>query len=94
MARELKNFKNKGGGKSTADGLPPMPDELRAGIDKYKDMGEDALVGQLLSKVAESKRNGTYNSAELNSFVKMVSPHLTKQQKGRLERLVGVIENE
>jgi len=91
MARELKNYKCKNKG---TDGLPPIPDELKAGIDKYKDMGEDALVGQLLSKVAESKRSGTYSSAELAGFVKMVSPHLTKPQKEKLKRLVGVIENE
>ena len=92
MGKQLKNFRCKG--KTPTDGLPPIPDELKAGIDKYKDMGEDALVNQLMSKVQTSKQNGTYNSKDLDNFVKMVSPHLNRQQKERLQRLVGVIENE
>ena len=93
MGKELKNFKCKNKGGSNKD-LPPIPDNLKENIGKYQGMGEDALVTQLMNQVNESKRNGTYNSAELKNFVKMVSPHLTREQKGKLERLVGVIENE
>ncbi|MCL2370438.1 MAG: hypothetical protein FWC80_04345 [Firmicutes bacterium] len=93
MGKELKNFKCKNKGGSNKD-LPPMSEDFKENINKYQGMGEDALVSQLMSKVAQSKSDGTYNSAELKNFVKTVSPHLTREQRGKLERLVGVIENE
>ena len=92
MARQLKNFGNKGSGGSKD--LPPISDDLKDRVGKYQNMGEDALISQLMSQVAQSKRDGTYDSGQLANFVKSVSPHLNREQRGKLERLAKVIDNE
>lgn len=81
--RELKGY--------NADKMRVMD---KAAFDKYKNMNEDALVDALLDNVRKSKADGTYNIAKLKSFAEMMSPHLSKAKRERLDNLIRLIDSD
>ena len=67
-----------------------------AGIDdtaaeKYGDMDEDELLIALRESVKKAKREGTFNSEQLQYFVKMLSPQLSEEQRKKLKEILSTI---
>lgn len=58
---------------------------------KYGGMSEDALIGRLVDMVRAQKENGTFDEVQLIGFVNTISPHLSAQQRQRLESVLGLI---
>ena len=58
---------------------------------RFGNMSEDALVGKLIDIVREQKSSGTFDEVQLLSFVNAVTPHLSPEQRKRLEQLLGMI---
>jgi len=77
-----------------------IPDEVMANpafgeaMAKYGGMGEDALIEQLLSQIRASKKAGTYNPAQTEGYVNMLSPHLSAAQREKLANIVRIINAE
>jgi len=67
---------------------------FNAALDKYGNMGEDALIEQLIMQVANAKKSGTYNATQMQAYISMISPHLNQAQKTKLENVLKVIEAE
>lgn len=83
--RRLKNFSSS---KSSASGVP---NDI---MKKYGGMGEDQLVDELMKKVREQKENGSYDEAQMQNFVKIISPHLSDAQRKKLMSLISAINKE
>ena len=60
-------------------------------VRRFGNMSEDALVGKLIDIVREQKSSGTFDEVQLLSFVNAVTPHLSPEQRKRLESLLGMI---
>ena len=60
-------------------------------FDRFKDMGEDELMSELVRRVNKSKENGTFDKQSLMQFVAIVSPRLTPEQTEKLERLISML---
>ena len=59
---------------------------------KFGNLSEGALMDRLLEEVERQKRSGTFNEEQLLSFVNTLSPHLSAQQRRKLEEVLGRIE--
>ena len=59
---------------------------------KYGNLSEDALVSRLVDMVHEQKRNGSFDEVQLLSFVNTITPHLSAEQRRRLEGVLGMLE--
>ena len=59
---------------------------------KYGNLSEDALVSRLVDMVHEQKRNGSFDEVQLLSFVNTITPHLSAEQRRRLEDVLGMLE--
>ena len=75
-------------GKARDAGARRMYDEA---MHKYGGMSEEALVGKLIEMVGEQKRCGTFDEVQLLGFVNTITPHLSAQQRQRLESVLGMI---
>ena len=84
--RRLKNFSSTNN--SSASGVP---NDI---VKKYGGMCEDQLVEELMKKVREQKQNGSYDEAQMQNFVKIISPHLSDEQRKKLMSLIGAINKE
>jgi len=86
--KQLRNFKM-----SPRD----IPDEVLdnpafgEAMAKYGNMSEDALIDQLLGQIRIARKNGTYSSAQTESYIAMLSPHLSPAQREKLANIVRVI---
>ena len=60
-------------------------------VRRFGGMSEDALVSKLIELVREQKSSGTFDEVQLLSFVNTVTPHLSAEQRKRLESLLGMI---
>ncbi len=63
-------------------------------MQKYGNLSEDALIGQLLEQIRAAQEQGTYNPAQMKQYVGMLSPYLSGAQREKLQNLVRVIERE
>lgn len=68
--------------------------EVDQAISKFGNMDEDALINQLMTNVAKSRSDGTYNPQAMTGFMSTIAPHLTKQQKTKLENLINLMNAE
>ena len=90
---QLRNFKKSGNG----SGNNAVPSELannpafNAAMQKYGGMGEDALIEQLLNQINTAKQKGTYNPTQMQTYIQMLSPHLSETQRTKLQNLLKVI---
>ena len=87
--KELKNFK---AGNKTAQ--PNQIDELKEQMGKFDGYSEDQLIDQLIKSVKKSKKEGTYSSAQMKSFLQIIAPQITDQQKTKLSNLINLIEED
>ncbi len=75
-------------GKKSNGGAQGLYDEA---VRKYGNLSEDALVSKLIDLVREQKRNGVFDEVQLLGFVNTITPHLSAQQRQRLESVLGMI---
>jgi hypothetical protein len=66
-------------------------DRIRAAAGKYENKSEDELTAELMKKVAESKRDGTFNPAEIERFAAQLGPMLGKEQNEKLQGLLRTL---
>ncbi|MDE7394935.1 MAG: hypothetical protein K2M95_02295 [Clostridiales bacterium] len=59
---------------------------------KFGGLSENALMDRLLDEVARQKQSGTFNEEQLLGFVNTLSPHLSAEQRKKLEDILGKIE--
>ena len=89
--KQLRNFKQ---------GNPSIPQEVMDNpafsetLKRYGGMDEDALIEQLLSQIRTARKEGTYNPAQTQSYVSMLSPFLSPAQRDKLDNLVQIINAE
>ena len=57
-------------------------------INYYDKNGQDKLVQDIFSNVANQKKQGKLTNEQISQFVKNVSPLLNAQQKQKLDDLV------
>lgn len=57
-------------------------------INYYDKNGQDKLVQDIFSNVANQKKQGKLTNEQIGQFVKNVSPLLNAQQKQKLDDLV------
>lgn len=90
--KQLRNFKNE-----TAENAKKILQEdpsFQEAIDKYGSMDEDALVQQLIQSVRISRQNGTYNAQQMQSYVDMISPHISEEQSEKIKNILDILNNE
>lgn len=63
-------------------------------LKQYSGMDEDALISQLVESVRRSRANGTYNPGQLENFAQMLSPHISADQREKLENIIRIINQE
>ncbi|MBR2302842.1 MAG: hypothetical protein IKA42_03475 [Clostridia bacterium] len=56
-------------------------------INYYDKNGQDKLVQDIFSNVANQKKQGKLTNAQIEQFVKNVSPLLNQNQKQKLNKL-------
>lgn len=61
-------------------------------IDKYKNMGNDELMSNLLSEANKLKQQGKLDSDQLNNLSSTLSPFLNNEQKDMLANLIKAID--
>ena len=83
--RRLKNFSAPKSNDST------IPNDV---MKKYGGMREEQLVDELMKKVREQKQNGSYDEAQMQNFVKLISPHLSDEQRKKLMSLISAMNKE
>ncbi len=86
--RQLKNFCSKNEKGKTDN------ETLNTVMGKYGGMKEDQLIDELMKRVREQKANGTYDPEQMESFVRTISPRLSKEQRQKLNNIIGVINRE
>lgn len=86
--RQLKNFSNKNDKGKT--------DKEVAGdyIKKYDGFSEEQLIDELVKNVKKSKDSGSYSSEQMKTFIDMVSPQMTAEQRTKLNNLVKLIQED
>jgi len=90
---KMKQLRNFNGGDSVPKEVKDNPKLLEA-MQKYGGMGEDALIEQLVSQIRTQKQNGTYNPAQMNSYMQMLSMYLSDAQKEKLQMVLKILEME
>ena len=89
--RNLRNF-NKNArrdGKTAEQTLKEFG--LSGDYEKYAGMDEDGLIAELMKSVREAKANGTYDPAQMQTFIALASPSLSPEQREKLENVVRLI---
>ena len=62
-------------------------------VEKYGDMSEDELLVALSQSIKKSKREGTFDENQIRSFVSMLSPHLSDEQRKKLSAVLSTIDH-
>lgn len=55
---------------------------------KYGDMDENGLLRELSRRVAEQKKNGTFDADQIAAYVAALSPYLNERQKKALSEII------
>ncbi|MCI8459115.1 MAG: hypothetical protein HFE46_05575 [Clostridia bacterium] len=84
----MKQLRGYEGKKNNAQAQQMYSEAMR----KYGNLSEDALVGRLIDMVRAQKQNGTFDEVQLLGFVNTLSPHLSAQQRQKLESVLGMID--
>ncbi len=66
--------------------------EYQQTIDKYKDLSQQELYGELLKHANDLKSQGKLDSNTLNTISNTLSPMLNDEQKQLLETLINRIK--
>ena len=84
----MKQLRGYEGKKNNAQAQQMYSEAMR----KYGNLSEDALVGRLIDMVRAQKQNGTFDEVQLLGFVNTLSPHLSAQQRQKLDSVLGMID--
>ena len=94
--------KNYEGGKSQKTGgasyedLPPEGkeefDRIKQSAEKYGGKSESELMSELMKKVAQGKKDGSFSAAEIERLTGELAPMLTSSQRKRLNELIRMIK--
>ncbi len=84
----MKQLRGYEGKKNNAQAQQMYSEAMR----KYGNLSEDALVGRLIDMVRAQKQNGTFDEVQLLGCVNTLSPHLSAQQRQKLESVLGMID--
>ncbi len=87
----MKNLRNYGGGKSNKEKMKDAGVSSEA-IEKYGDMSEDELLRALSQSIKRSKSEGTFDEAQLRSFVSLLSTKLNEEQRRKLNAVLSSID--
>jgi len=68
-------------------------DRVRETAKKYENKSESELINDLFKKVAQGKKDGTFNPAEIERFAAQLAPMLTKEQRAKMQQLLNQIKN-
>lgn len=83
--RQLRNYN----GRNQSGRAERSKEEIvQEAMQKYGNLDENGLMRQLQQKVEESKRNGTFNPAEVLEFASRISPMLDEKQREKLAELL------
>lgn len=63
-------------------------DEL---IDKYSTYSTDELMKEFLKETEKQKERGELNAEKLDNIKNVLFPHLTEEQKDRLNQLLSMV---
>lgn len=89
--RNLRNF-NKNDRRDAKTAEQTLKDfGLSGDYEKYAAMDEDGLIDALMKSVREAKANGTYDPAQMQAFIALVSPSLSPKQREKLENVVRIM---
>ena len=66
-------------------------DNIRKTAEEYAKKSDSELLGEILKTASQGKQNGTLDKAQIESFVKRVSPMLNEEQRQRLNSVVEMI---
>jgi len=92
--RQLRNFKCKNAGNKDPQFDSKNQETFEHMKQKYAGYSEDALLEQLIEKVKQSKQNGSYNKAQMDTYIKMLSGHLSSEQLQKLDNVLKIIDAE
>ena len=63
--------------------------QIKNEFEKFSSFSQNELMSELIKRVSESKRNGTFDKDSLLQFVSVISPRLTDEERQRLKNLVN-----
>lgn len=95
--KQLRNFAGDRNNRNTHTGgnTSVTPDALMdEAMRKYGNMDENALLKQLMQNIRAQRADGTYNEAQMLSFINMISPHLDETQRRKLEGIMTMISGQ
>jgi hypothetical protein len=91
--KQLKNFVCGDFSGNASEALQQSP-ELMGAMQKYAGLDENGLMNALLNQIRAAAQNGTYNAAQMQNYVAMLSPHLTDAQREKLRNVMTIVEDE
>lgn len=90
MPRDFKSFIKEN--EKTLNENKGKASEYQDLIDKYKNMGNDELMSNLLSEASKLKQQGKLDSNQLNNLSSTLTPFLNNEQKDMLANLIKAID--
>ncbi len=90
MPRDFKSFIKEN--EKTLNENKEKASEYQDLIDKYKNMGNDELMSNLLSEASKLKQQGKLDSNQLNNLSSTLTPFLNNEQKDMLANLIKAID--
>lgn len=76
---------------STSEQSENQTDNIRKTAEEYAKKSDPELLGEILKTASQGKQNGTLDKAQIENFVKRVSPMLNEEQRQRLNGVVEMI---
>ena len=94
MKREviMDDFANFNGGKKNS-AKDDFMKEAASAAAKYNGRNESELVGEIFSRAAAGKKNGTLSNADIDAFYRQISPMLNGAQRKKLQQLVEKLKS-
>lgn len=90
MPRDFKSFIKEN--EKTLNENKEKASEYQDLIDKYKNMGNDELMSNLLNEASKLKQQGKLDSNQLNNLSSTLTPFLNNEQKDMLANLIKAID--
>ena len=89
---DFKSFKKTRNMQSgTSEQSENQTDNIRKTAEEYAKKSDSELLGEILKTASQGKQNGTLDKAQIENFVKRVSPMLNEEQRQRLNGVVEMI---
>jgi len=79
---------------SSKDNIKTNNEDVKKAYNQYKDLSQEELVNEFLSKSKEQLKNGNLSFEKLDKIANDISPMLNDNQKQFLSNLFGKLKNE